>query len=87
MQEILADAAGELVSVVVFSAVASVLTAAGVLTERAGLANLATGQTAVGLWYVYMGGLALFVGLYLLGYREVWPRLRGLWHSAEGRHG
>lgn len=87
MHEVLADVAAELVSVVVFSAGAGVLTAAGVLSERAGLTSLAGGQTALGLWYLYVGTLALFVGLYLLGYREVWPRLRGLRRTAGDRHG
>lgn len=78
MRELVADAAAELVSVVLYAALAGLLTAAGLLGEQAGLANLATGRFALGLWDAYMGGLALYAGLYLLGYRTAWPRLRGV---------
>lgn len=78
MQELLAEAIADLVALVVLSASAIVFTVAGLLGEQAGLASLATGQLAVGLWFVYMGGLALFVGFYLLGYQQVAPRLRSL---------
>ena len=78
MHEIVVEAAAEVVAVVLFTLGAGVLAVAGVLTEQAGVANLSTGHVALGAWEVLMGGLALFVGLYLLGYREVLPRLRGL---------
>ncbi|MFB6352700.1 MAG: hypothetical protein ABEJ92_01315 [Halobacteriales archaeon] len=78
MRELVADAAAELVSVVLYAALAGLLTAAGLLGEQAGLASVASGQTAVGLWYLYMGGLGLYAGLYLLGYRTAWLRFRGV---------
>lgn len=78
MQELLAEVIADLVALVVLSASAVLFAVLGMLSEQAGLASLATGQLAVGLWFVYMGALALFVGLYLLGYQEVAPRLRSL---------
>lgn len=78
MQELLYDLAAEVFSVVLLGLGAAVLTTLGVLTEGAGVANLADGHTALGLWYVYMGGVALYVGLYLLAYRMLRPRLASL---------
>lgn len=78
MQEVLADVVAELVAIVVLSTGAAVLAVAGVFFEQAGVTNLATGQVALGAWYVYMGSLALFAGAYLLGYREIVPRVQAL---------
>ena len=78
MHEVVADLVAELVAVVLFSIGAGVLAVTGVLAELAGVSNLATGHVALGAWELYMGGLALFVGLYLLGYREVVQRVRRL---------
>ncbi|UWG46823.1 putative membrane protein [Halanaeroarchaeum sp. HSR-CO] len=54
------------------------LTVAGLLAEWAGVQNLVAGQAAIGLWEVWMGGVALFVGLYLVGYGRVVPRIRAV---------
>lgn len=78
MPAVLADIVAEVVAVALLSAGATGLAAAGVLFEQAGVASLAAGQLALGAWYVYMGSLALFVGAYLLGYREVVPRVQSL---------
>ena len=47
------------------------LTIAGLVVEQAAVANVLSGNAAVGLWEVWMGGVALFVGVYLLGYRRL----------------
>ncbi|MFW5918754.1 MAG: hypothetical protein ACOCSF_00980 [Halanaeroarchaeum sp.] len=52
-------------------------TVAGALAESAGLQNVLAGQPAVGLWEVWMGAVALFVGIYLLGYNRLYRRYRG----------
>lgn len=57
--------------------VTSVFTVTGALAESAGLQNVLTGHAAIGLWEVWMGGVALFVGLYLLGYNRLYRRYRG----------
>ena len=41
---------------------------------NAGLQNVLTGHSALGAWEVWMGGVALFAGLYLLGYRQIYQR-------------
>ena len=53
------------------------LTAVGVFVDRAGLSNLLAGAMAQGAWELWMGSLAIFVGLYLLGYRTALPALTG----------
>lgn len=47
----------------------------GLFAEGASLSNFATSETVVGLWFAYMGTLALFVGVYLLGYRRLAARV------------
>ncbi|MDS0260735.1 hypothetical protein NDI56_15110 [Haloarcula sp. S1CR25-12] len=56
---------------------AALLTVVGALTENAGVADLLAGQSVFGLWEVGMGALLLYVGVYMLGYRQVWLGLRG----------
>lgn len=58
------------------------LTVAGLLAEWAGVQNLVAGQAAIGLWEVWMGGVALFVGLYLVGYGRVVPRFRAIGNTS-----
>ena len=50
-------------------------TALGFVVDRAGLSNLVAGAMAQGAWELWMGTLALFVGLYLFGYRTALPAL------------
>jgi uncharacterized membrane protein len=47
----------------------------GLFAERASLSTLAAGDALLGLWFACMGSLALFVGVYLLGYRRLLGRL------------
>lgn len=76
MEEVVYDSLGELLGLVGTAVVSGVVTVAGVLIERAGLAELAAGHSTIGLWEVLVGGLVLYVGLYLLGYQKVWRPLR-----------
>lgn len=77
MDEVLYDSLGELLGLIGTAVVSGVLTLFGALTERAGLQELQAGHSTIGAWEVAVGLLALYVGLYLVGYGEVWPRLRG----------
>ena len=52
-------------------------TVVGVLVDRAGLEALLGGAVAQGAWELWMGTLAVFVGVYLLGYRTAVPALLG----------
>jgi len=71
----------ELAADLLFTAISAVgavvFTIVGVLVEQAGAANLMQGATGLGAWELFMGTLALFVGVYLLGYRTAWPSIAG----------
>lgn len=78
MEEILMDAAAELISFVVYGILAAVFGYAGFVWEEVGISSLLSGDMVMGLWYVYMGSLALYVGIYLIGYREIPARILAL---------
>jgi len=71
--------ATELFSRLLTAAVAGLLTVAGALTENAAIADLLAGQSTFGLWELWMGGLLLYAGVYMLGYKRLW---RGLADAA-----
>jgi hypothetical protein len=68
---------GELLSLLLRALAAGILTVVGALTENAGIGDLLAGPSVFGLWEVGMGALLLYVGIYMLGYRQVWLGLRG----------
>lgn len=75
MDDLISGSIGEILALI-GSAVGSLMfTIGGVVIEHSSLQSVVAGQSTVGLWEMYMGGIALIVGLYLLGYRECWPRL------------
>lgn len=74
--EPLAGSLFELLALLGYALAAGVLTGLGALAEGAGLRSLGAGDVVVGLWFAYMGAVALFAGMYLLGYRGLLPRLR-----------
>lgn len=76
MRLALTEAVLEALGALFYAAATVAATTAGVLVERASVHTLTVGQTTLGLWEMAMGALALFVGLYLLGYREALPRAR-----------
>jgi len=71
------ELAADLLSTIISAVGAVVFTIVGVLVEQAGAANLMQGATGLGAWELFMGTLALFVGVYLLGYRTAWPSIAG----------
>lgn len=78
MSEVVHGTVAELLALLLSALGSGVFTLGGLLVERAGIADVLAGQSAFGIWEVYMGTLALFVGLYLLGYGTAWPRLRAV---------
>ncbi|UPM43571.1 hypothetical protein [Halocatena salina] len=74
MDDLISESVVEIVALI-GSAVGSILfTVGGVVLEHSSLQSVVAGQSTVGLWEMYMGGLALIAGLYI-GYQECWPRL------------
>ncbi|WP_324756496.1 hypothetical protein [Haloarcula montana] len=71
MNGIVTESLVELLGVVISAVAAGVLTVVGALAENAGLADLLAGQSVFGLWELGMGALALYAGIYLLGYKRV----------------
>jgi hypothetical protein len=61
----------ELAGLVLSLLAAGLLTVVGALTESAGLANLLAGQSMLGLWELWMGAIALYAGVYMLGYKRL----------------
>jgi len=57
---------------------AGALTAVGVLTENAAVADLLAGPSFFGFWELGMGLLLLHAGIYMLGYKRVWLGARAL---------
>lgn len=75
MNELVSDSFAELVTIVGSALGSVIFTCVGLFVEHSSVQNVVAGHSAVGFWEMYMGGLALFAGLYLFGYRECWPRL------------
>jgi hypothetical protein len=76
MQGIVSESVAELLAVVFYGGVASVLALFGALAERAGIHDLLVGHATIGLWEVAMGALLLYAGVSVV--REfVLPGLRG----------
>jgi|GEM_PF-7005312 len=75
MRELGMDLLTDLLFTLLSAAGAVGFTAAGVFVDRAGLQALQAGSTAQGAWELWMGTLAIFVGLYLLGYRTALPSI------------
>ena len=78
MRELGLDIVGDLLFTLLSAAGAVAFTVVGLLVDQAGLNNLLAGAVAQGAWELWMGTLALFVGLYLLGYRTAWPSVVAL---------
>lgn len=51
------------------------LSALGFLAERAGFAALANGFEPVTVWLLGIGAVALYAGLYMIGYRRLLGRV------------
>ncbi|WP_330631340.1 hypothetical protein [Halocatena halophila] len=68
----------ELLTLLGFGVAAVVFTGGGLFIEGTSLHSMATGHQTVAYWEMYMGAIALILGVYLFGYRECWARVRSL---------
>ena len=69
--ELLAEA----VSIVLYTVVAVVLTAGGIVAEYTSLQQFGAGDATGALWLAAVGAVMLYAGVYALGYRKVLVRL------------
>ena len=76
MRSIAIEHLTELLDVVGYAVASLFLSIVGVGVESAGIGNLLAGDPTLGIWEVFMGAIALYVGFYLLGFRELLPRLQ-----------
>jgi len=74
MYDVLVEVVGELVASVVFAALALAISGIGVLAELSGAQEFGAGHTTTALWLVAFGGVVLYVGAYMVGYRTVLAR-------------
>lgn len=51
------------------------LSTVGLLAERAGFAHLGTGVDPLTVWFFVVGSVALYAGLYAIGYQRLLSRL------------
>lgn len=78
MQELVTDLVAEVLSFLAMVLGSIVFAGIGLLGEQAGLANVLAGDLAVGAWELFIGSWAIVVGVYLLGVKQVLPRMRRL---------
>ena len=77
MSDIGIDVIADVLHTVASAAGAILFTVVGAVVDGNGLRALMAGSTAQGAWELWMGTLAIFVGIYLLGYRTVLPAITG----------
>lgn len=61
---------------------AAIVTVGGVIVELDGFHHLTLGSSTLGIWEMAMGALLLFVGIYLLGYRQCVNRFLRIRHRS-----
>lgn len=64
----------ETLTLLVYVALAGVLTASGLALEYASVQYLGAGDVVVALWLAAVGGVLLYAGVYGFGYRKVLDR-------------
>lgn len=74
-QDLIATLSGVL-ETVVLTAISATVSAIGLLLESQAITALIQGELVLGAWFLFMGALALYGGIYLVGYRKVLTRLR-----------
>ncbi|MHC3436875.1 hypothetical protein ACYJ1Y_01975 [Natrialbaceae archaeon A-gly3] len=65
----------EAFTLLVYAALAGLLTAGGFVLEYTSLQYLSSGETVVALWLAAFGAVMLYAGVYGLGYGKVLARV------------
>lgn len=67
----------EAVETIGYAAGTVLLTGLGAVTERAGFHELGVGHQTLGYWFVFMGVVLLYAGIYVMGYEGLLSRVTG----------
>jgi len=63
----LPELAGEIVTLLAYAVLSGVLTYVGVLSERTALETFAGGPAPLAVWFLLLGGVAIYGGVVLVG--------------------
>lgn len=77
MRETALETGAELLSLSLELGAMVLLSIVGILAERAGIASLESGVDPVTVWLFFVGAVALYAGVYKLGYQRLVPRVFG----------
>jgi hypothetical protein len=77
MPELSPESLTELLAVAVELVAMVLLSTLGILAERAGFAALPSGFEPLSVWLVVVGAVALYAGVYMIGYQRLLNRLTG----------
>lgn len=61
----------ESLSLVVYTAIAGILTTGGVVAEYSSLQHFGSGEATVAMWLAAIGSVMLYAGAYGLGYQKI----------------
>lgn len=76
MQNLLSETLAEILSVVIYGGIAGAITLFGLVFEQTSVQNFLAGEVVLALWFGYVGTLALYAGIYAVGYRKFLPTIR-----------
>ncbi|MFT4891710.1 MAG: hypothetical protein ACI9YT_002645 [Halobacteriales archaeon] len=75
MSLVASESLGELLGLVLSALGSIAFTVAGTIAEQAAVHHVLAGRPMLGAWEAWMGTIALVVGVWVLGYQRLWPRL------------
>ena len=70
----------EIVTLLAYTLLSSVLTYAGIVSERTAVEAFASGATPLSIWFLVLGAIALYGGVVAVGRDLVGARLLALLH-------
>ncbi|MFB6235207.1 MAG: hypothetical protein ABEH81_14660 [Halopenitus sp.] len=76
MDEVVPASAVELVELVAWALGAGLFSITGIRLEEFAIGAVTAGQFTMAAWYLGVGCIALYVGTYMMGYKELLPRVR-----------
>lgn len=78
VKDLAIDHFAELLDLAAYGLASLLVSGLGIGIERDAVVNLLAGAPMLGLWELFMGAIAIYVGVYLLAFGEVRPRLAAI---------